>query len=225
MDSSNVKINEPLDQTRVLEIQLNTKLLSEESNNSLQRTKEIFLSSVNSCPLSTQRKLIFPWSTKLSHFSSEIVHTTWVPEGLTPAKIEDVLRSFKSIPNYDPLRITSLSKKRFMIFIVGLSILVLIFLGMIPLLIYGQIWIAVVTMVCCLSLAFILARLCCVKAKTSGISKFSSRIVDLRERVSDCNHTEVFMNMGYFWKAGSLGAWIELHVPDDSKMLRIEPQT
>ena len=198
MYSSNVKIHEPLDQTRVLEIQLNTKLLSEESNNSIQKTKEIFLSSVNSCPLSTQRKLIFPWSTKLCHFSSEIVHTTWVPEALTPVKIEDLLQSFKSIPNYDPLRITSLRKKRLMILMIGLSILALIFLGMIPLLIYGQIWIPVVTMVCCLCLAFILARLCCAKAKTSGIADFSMRIVDLKERVSECNHTEVFMNMGYF---------------------------
>lgn len=53
-----------------------------------------------------------------------------------------------------------------------------------------------------------------MKAKASGISDFSTRIVDLKIKLEEWNQDLAFSAKGYEWKVGSLGAWVELLIPE-----------
>lgn len=53
-----------------------------------------------------------------------------------------------------------------------------------------------------------------MKAKASGISDFSTRIVDLKIKLNGWNQDLAFYAKGYQWKVGSLGAWVELLIPE-----------
>jgi hypothetical protein len=106
----------PLDQSlpfdREEEIRVNCLLLEEESKSSITNCKVIFLDAAKAAPLTTAKKLIFPWDSNSKKYSEASIHSDFRPQSLEISDIDKVVASLQEIPNYDPIGISSLSKKR-----------------------------------------------------------------------------------------------------------------
>jgi hypothetical protein len=111
--------DQPLAFDREDEIRVNCLLLEEESKSSITNCKAIFLDAAKAAPLTTARKLIFPWDSNSKKYSEASIHSDFRPHSLDISDIDKVLASMQEISNYDPIGISSLSKKRLvtMIFI------------------------------------------------------------------------------------------------------------